>query len=73
MSKWQEKWDKKESEIITFKVGEKVWYNDNIPGIIRDIRKDESLFSITKYEVQIPLQTLFCSYYNLKKVHEEDL
>lgn len=73
MSNWQEKWDKIEGEIVTFEVGEKVWFNKSTPGIIREVREDIEVGSVYKYEVQLPHVTLGCSYHQLSKVTEEDL
>lgn len=74
MSKWQEKWDKEQQQVVSFEVGEKVWWGHyNTPGIIRGIREDEEPGSVRKYIVQLPTVTQNTSCDLLKKVKEEDL
>ena len=79
MSKWQDAWNKAESEVITFEVGEKVWWGypthkcNYTPGIIREVREDEEPGSVRKYRVQLPTVTVNASGNELKKVEEEEL
>lgn len=77
MSKWQHRWDtekqKELASIVSFQVGEKVWYYHNTPGIIREVDEEREARSIFKYRVQLPTCTISCGYRQLSKVKAEDL
>ena len=77
MSYWKEQWDtqkqKQLASIVSFEVGEKVWYYRNTPGIIQEVDADRPANSSVKYKIQLPTTTTYCSYKQLSKVKAEDL